>query len=73
MVKRSVQPNLFSFLPSKINKVKRSRVDENEEPDDSSSKSEPKFSAEALWSINLQSVPVPYQLSASSYANAQQY
>ena len=52
MAKRSVQPNLFSFLPSKIsdihtNKVKRSRVDENEEPDDSSSESEPEFGAEA--------------------------
>ena len=51
MVKRSVQPNLFSFLASKIsdihtNKVKRSRMDENEEPDDSSSESEPKFGAE---------------------------
>ena len=47
-----VQPNLFSFLPSKIsdihtNKVKRSRVDENEEPDDSSSELEPEFGAEA--------------------------
>ena len=52
MAKRSVQPNLFSFLPSKIsdihtNKVKRSRVNENEEPDDSSSESEPEFGAEA--------------------------
>ena len=52
MAKRSVQPNLFSFLPSKIsdihtNKVKRSRVDENEGPDDSSSESEPEFGAEA--------------------------
>ena len=50
--KQSVQPNLFSFLPSKIsdihtNKVKRSRVDENEEPDDSSSELEPEFGAEA--------------------------
>ena len=48
MAKRSVQPNLFSFLSSKIsdihtNKVKRSRVNENEEPDDSSS--------EILWGI----------------------
>ena len=80
MAKRSVQPNLFSFLPSKIsdihtNKVKRSRVDENEEPDDSSSQSEPKglnwdsVGYIMLWSINLgQSVLVPYQLSASSYA-----
>ena len=53
IAKRSVQPNLFSFLPSIIsdihtNKVKRSRVDENEEPDDSSSESEPEFGAEAL-------------------------
>ena len=52
MAKRSVQPNLFSFLPLKIsdihtNKVKRSRVDENEEPDDLRSKSEPEFGAEA--------------------------
>ena len=54
MAKGSVQPNLFLFLPSKIsdfhtNKVKRSslRVDENEEPDDSSSESEPEFGAEA--------------------------
>ena len=47
MAKRSVQPNLSPFLPSKIsdihtNKVKRNRVDENEDPDDSSSESEPK-------------------------------
>ena len=46
MAKRSVQPNLFSFLPLKIsdihtNKVKRSRVDEKAGPDDSSSESEP--------------------------------
>ena len=47
-------------------------MDENEEPDDSSSESEPEFGAEAPapWiSINLgQSVLVPHQLSASSYA-----
>jgi len=50
-------------------------VDENEEPDDSNSESEPEFSAEApldqhhLGCINLgQYILVPYQLSASSYA-----
>ena len=52
MAKWSVQPNLFSFFLSKIseihtNKEKRSRVDENEEPDDSRSESEPEFGAEA--------------------------
>ena len=82
MAKRSVQPNLFSFLPSKIsdihtNKVKRSRVDENEEPDDSSSSRNPSsvlkrpLDQHHLGCINLgQSVLIPYQLSASSYATA---
>ena len=50
-------------------------MDENEEPDDLRSKSEPEFGAEAppdqhhlSCIINLgQSVLVPYQLSASSY------
>ena len=53
-------------------------MDKNEEPDDSSSKSEPEGLMQLgfcgvymLWSINLgQSVLVPYQLSASSYATA---
>ena len=46
MAKLSVQPNLFPFLPLKIsdihtNKVKRSRVNGNEEPNDSSSEAPP--------------------------------
>ena len=51
MAKRSVQPNFFVFTVEisdiHTNKVKRSRVDEYEELDDSSSESEPKFGAEA--------------------------
>ena len=54
------------YVRSFIQATTSKGVDENEEPDDSSSEI---LWGIMLWSINLgQSVLVPYQLSASSYA-----